>query len=202
MDKLVIAPEPIHGINEYTFTYTGITDAQVEAALAEHVATRGYSIAPRNQNDYIFAYAAANNIDRVGINIRRHERTGNYSYSYQYTNITEEEIDSLALIAQDLNNNIPVSPDILNALIMTFARFASREITSERVINEDVLREGRQDRASARQSRATALLRSNRLNTTLARRRQSAARANRTQSRTVRDTQNQYLENLTRNRRR
>ena len=202
MDKVVIAPEPIHGIDEYTFTYDGITDAQVEAALAEHVATRGYSVAPRNQAQYLFAYARANNLGTVGISTDHFTRPGNYSYHYQYTNISQEEIDSLALIGQDLNNNIPVSPQIHNALIMTFARLASRENTSQLMTEEDVLREERQERAIARQSRATALLRSNRLNTTLARRRRSAARANRRQSRTARDTQNQYLANLTRNWRR
>ena len=60
---------PGHHVH-YVYTYENITDEQVQAALAEYVATHGHSVYHEDQGQYIHDYTRAHNIEGARVSGR------------------------------------------------------------------------------------------------------------------------------------
>jgi hypothetical protein len=162
----------------------------IDRALSEYTSTYGHSL-PRDDSHYIRDYIEANNMTYICRRNHRENFLMPYPYLYRYTNLTTEELQFVTSLATAINNDIPVSPEGINALVMAFAQHTSRDITSVRLTDEEVEWEEAQERRRAR--------RVGRRSTTPAIRARSLARRNRRQNRNTRSANSQLVSNLTRN---
>lgn len=181
IEKFNIESAPFGESVRYIYTYDGMTDDQISEARETYISIHGqYNVDynPTHYMAFIRDYAAANNILATivheGVQVSRM-----HPYYYTYTNLTYREEGIIERFANHFNNNIQVSPEALHAMVMAYAQYVSRDITSQRVYYNDRNIERRQTAAMTRrrrrrrqQARNNTLFR-NRLNTTLARRRRS-----------------------------
>jgi hypothetical protein len=165
----------------------------IDRALSEYTATYGHSL-PEDNSLYMRDYIEANNMTYIRRHTDREHIIMPYPYIYRYTNLTTEELQFVTSLATAINNNIPVSPEGIHALVMAFAQHTSRDITSVRLTDEEVEREEAQERRRARRARSRS--------TTNANRARSLARRNRRQNRNTRSANSQLVSSLTRNWRR